>query len=66
MAYIESLDVDYHTKIILHKMEYNADDTYNAEIVEYIIGRDDLTFDEKTALFEELGFKTSNGQVYWD
>jgi hypothetical protein len=66
MAYIESLNVDYHTKLILHKMEYNSDDTFNAEIVNYIINRNDLTFDEKTALFEELGFKTSNGQVFWD
>ncbi len=66
LDYINNLDADYYTKIILWKSEYPADDTYNSEIVEYLNGRDDITFEETIAILRKLGFKvTDDGNVTW-
>ena len=64
--YINGLNADYETKIILFKSEYPSDDTYNAEIVNYINSRDDLTYEERITIFKELGFTVKNDRVYWD
>lgn len=64
--YLSNLDADYETKLILFKSEYPADDTYNAEIIEYLNNREDLTYEEKVSIYTELGFKVSDGYVYWD
>ena len=64
--YLNNLDADYETKIILFKSEYPSDDTYNMEIINYINNRTDLTYEERVAIFTELGFTVSNGSVYWD
>ena len=66
LNYINNLDADYETKIILWKSEYPSDDTYNMEIINYINNRTDLTYEERVAIFTELGFTVSNGTVYWD
>jgi hypothetical protein len=64
--YIDSLDIDYGAKLILFKNEYNADDTYNYEIVEYLNGRDDISFDEMNTILKELGFNvTADGTITW-
>ena len=62
--YINNLDADYYTKIILYKSEYPSDDSYNAEIINYINNRTDLTYEERVAIYTELGFRVSNGYVY--
>lgn len=64
--YINGLNADYETKIILFKSEYPSDDTYNAEIVNYLNSRDDLTYEERITIFTELGFTVKNDRVYWD
>ena len=67
VEYINSLDIDYGEKLILFKNEYNADDTYNMEIIEYLDGRSDMTFEEKVTLLRQLGFTvTEDGTVTWD
>ena len=66
LNYINNLDADYETKIILWKSEYPSDDTYNMEIINYINNRTDLTYEERVSIFTELGFTVSNGSVYWD
>lgn len=66
VEYINNLDADYYTKIILFKSEYPSSDEYNMEIIEYINGRNDLTYDERVAIYRELGFTVSNGYVHWD
>lgn len=66
IEYINNLDADYETKIILFKSEYPSDDTYNMEIINCINNRTDLTYEERVAIFTELGFTVSNGSVYWD
>ena len=64
--YLNELDADYYAKLILFKMEYNADDTYNNEIIEYLNGRNDISFEEEVTILRELGFTvTADGAVRW-
>ena len=67
LDYINSLDIDYGAKLILFKNEYNADDESNQEIIDYLNGRSDISFEEEVAILRELGFTvTSDGTIYWD
>ena len=66
LNYINNLDADYETKIILWKSEYPSDDTYNMEIINYLNNRADLTYEERVAILTELGFTVSGDTVYWD
>ena len=63
--YINNLDADYETKIILFKSEYPSDDTYNRDIINYLNNREDLTYDERVKIYEALGFTVKDGYVYW-
>lgn len=64
--YINNLDADYYTKIILWKSEYNSDDTNNYEIIDYLNGREDISYEEMEAILLKLGFKVdSNGNISW-
>jgi hypothetical protein len=66
MAYIESLDIGYEQKLILHKSQYESDTSYNREIVEYLNGREDISFEQWKTILKELGFKVSeDGTVRW-
>lgn len=66
LDYINNLDADYGEKIILFKSEYNADDTYNYDIIEYLNSREDISYDEMVTILKELGFTVhSNGTVTW-
>ena len=66
VEYLNNLNVDYYTKIMLYKAEYPSDDTYNAEIVEYLNNRSDISYEEMVNILTELGFKVSaNGTVRW-
>lgn len=66
LEYINALEADYETKLILYKSEYPSDDTFNWEIVNYINNRDDLTYEERISIFTKLGFTVSDGNVSWD
>ncbi len=67
IEYINNLDADYGEKIILFKSEYNADDTYNYEIIDYLNSRDDISYKEMETILKELGFNvSSDGTVSWD
>ena len=67
LDYINNLDADYYTKIILWKSEYPSDDNYNREIVDYINNRSDLSYEDKVSVLAELGFRvTADGQIYAD
>ena len=66
LDYLNNSDMDYYAKLILFKSEYNADDTYNYEIIDYLNGRNDLTYQEKVTILLELGFRVdSNGNISW-
>jgi hypothetical protein len=64
--WINNLDADYGTKIILFKNEYNADDEYNYDIIDYLNSRDDISGEEMEAILKELGFEVDkNGNISW-
>jgi hypothetical protein len=66
VEYINSLNADYYTKILLLKYEYPADDRYNGEIIDYLNSREDLSYQETVEILTELGFKvTEDGTVRW-
>ncbi len=66
IEYINNLDADYGEKIILFKNQYNADDTYNYDIIEYLNSREDISYDEMVEILKELGFTVhSDGRVTW-
>jgi hypothetical protein len=65
--YINNLDADYGEKLILFKSEYNADDTYNYEIIDYLNGRDDISYEEMETILKYIGFDVdSEGNISWD
>ena len=64
--YINNLDADYGEKIILFKSEYPSDDTYNYEIIDYLNGRDDISYEDMVTILKELGFTVKGDTVYWD
>lgn len=65
--YINGLDADYGEKIILFKSEYPSDDTYNYDIIEYLNGREDISYEEMETILKELGFKVdAKGNITWD
>lgn len=64
--YINNLDTDYYSKIILFKSTYPADDTYNYEIIDYLNNRQDISYEEMATILTELGFMIgTNGNIYW-
>ena len=64
--YINGLNIEYGAKLILFKDAYPSDDTYNKDIIDYLNGRSDLSYDERVTILKELGFTVKNGKVYWD
>ncbi len=66
-AYIRSLDIPDEAKYILYKKEYPSDDTYNGAIINYVLGRSDISSKDKKTILEELDFKIDdNGYITWD
>ena len=64
--YVNGLDIDYGMRLILFKNEYNADDTYNNEIIEYLNSRDDLSFSDTVTILRKLGFTVhDDGTIEW-
>lgn len=58
--------LDYGEKIILYRILFSADNEYNSDIVDYLNGRDDVTYDEMVFVLEELGFAVfEDGKVKW-
>ena len=70
IEYINNLDMDYGQKIILYRLMYNSQadrDDYNSDILDYLNSRDDLTYEAKVVILEELDFTvTEDGDVYWE
>lgn len=67
--YVFGLDIDYGQQIILFRSMYDskADKaTYNADIVEYLNSRNDISYEDTIAILESLDMKVdSNGNVSW-
>lgn len=69
IAYINGLDLDYGQKIILFRTLYNSEkdkETYNADIVDYLNDRKDLSYDDIVTILTELDFTVHpDGTVEW-
>ena len=68
-AYINDLDIDYGQKIILYRSLYSSaadKNNYNAEIVEYLDSRDDISYEEMVEILAELDMKVNGNTVTWD
>ena len=66
-SYINNLDAEYGEKIILFKSLYKSDDTYNQDIIDYLNGRDDISYKEMETILKELGFEVdAEGNITWD
>ena len=64
--YVNTLDIDYGQRLILFKSEYNADDTYNEDIIDYLNSRDDISREDMIAILKELGFTVDgDGTIRW-
>ena len=58
--------LDYGEKIVMFKMNYPADDTYNNDIIDYLNERDDISYTEMESILKSLGFKVdSKGNISW-
>lgn len=67
ISYINDMDLDYGQKIILFKSEYNSDDTYNYDIIEYLNNRSDITYKQMETILKVLGFNVdAQGNITWD
>lgn len=64
--YLNNLSLDYGQKIILFRIQFPEDNTYNSDIVDYLNERDDISYDDMVFILEELGFAVfSDGTVKW-
>lgn len=64
--YINNLSWDYGQKVILFRIQYQDDHTYNNDIVDYLNERIDISYEEMEFVLEELGFAVfSDGSVKW-
>ena len=64
--YINDLNAEYGEKIILFKSEYPADDRYNQDIIDYLNGREDITYSDMEGILKALGFTVeADGTVRW-
>lgn len=68
--YIFSLNIDYGERIILYRSMYESKEdraNYNADILDYLNSRDDISYEDTVAILEELGFTVDeNGYARWD
>ncbi len=66
-AYIWSLDIDEGAKYILFRNAYKSDDTYNGAIINYLLSRNDISYEDKKTILTELDFKIdSKGRITWN
>lgn len=64
--YIYGLDIPDIEKHILFKSQYPSTDDYNYEIIDYLNGRSDMTFEEKIEALRKLDFDVdAAGNIYW-
>lgn len=68
--YIFSLNLDYGQKIILYRSMYSSKadrQAYNADILDYLNSRSDISLEDEITILKELGFTVyDDGRVFWD
>jgi hypothetical protein len=68
IEYINNLDIDYGQKIILFRSMYDSkadQEAYNADIVDYLNSRDDISYQEMVTILKKLGFTVKGNTVTW-
>ena len=69
IEYINGLNLDYGQKILLYRSMYDSKEdrnNYNADIVEYLNNREDISYMDMVVILKELGFTVhSDGRVTW-
>jgi hypothetical protein len=67
--YINGLNLDYGQKIILYRSMFDSKEdcaNYNYDIIEYLNGRDDISYLEMVSILTELGMRVRpDGTVTW-
>ena len=53
--YIDNLNEDYGSKIVLYKMTYPNDNSYNYDIVEYLNNKNNITKQQEMDILKYLG-----------
>lgn len=65
-SYINGLDLDYGAKLILFKGEYPSYDDANMDIIDYLNGREDISYNDMVTILTELGFTVdAEGNIHW-
>ena len=66
VEYISNLNEDYGSKIILYKMYYPKDNSYNSQIIKYLNSLDSISDKDERTILKYLGMKVSDdGTVRW-
>jgi hypothetical protein len=66
LGYLNSLDIDYATKLILYKKEFPNDNRFNVALVNHLNEMDDISYSEMEAILTELGFQVDeDGNIKW-
>lgn len=66
LGYLNSLDIDYVTKLILYKKQFPNDNRFNVALVNNLNERDDISYSEMEAILTELGFQVDeDGNIKW-
>ena len=66
LGYLNSLDIDHVTKLILYKKEFPNDKRFNVALVNSLNEMDDISYSEMEAILTELGFQVDeDGNIKW-
>lgn len=69
IEYINSLDLEYGQRIILYRSLFDSNEDknrYNADIIEYLDSREDISYEEMVTILESLDMKMHpDGRVTW-
>ena len=60
------MNMDYGKKIMLAKLYYKSDDTYNREIINYLNNDSSVSYDEMKQILKAMGMKIDDyGNITW-
>jgi len=66
IEFIEQLNNSYEDRIIIYRLIYNDDNSYNNEIIDYINSLEHITYNERIEILEYLGMQVDyDGTVSW-
>lgn len=66
IGFLELLNNSYEDKIIIYKLIYTDDDSYNNDIVDYFNSLEHITYEQEIELLEYLGMEVDyEGNVTW-